>query len=101
MRRSPPLLILFVLLAALLLGLVAASSWAADQREVQLPLASRLAGLEGAEEAPVVKFVPEGSIDPPSGAMLYPGSISVRDAITTSKETKKFLIPFPPFPLGL
>lgn len=29
--------------------------------------------------APIVKFVPEGSIDPPSGAMLYPGSISVRD----------------------
>jgi len=29
--------------------------------------------------APIVKFVPEGSIDPPSGAMRYPGSISVRD----------------------
>jgi creatinine amidohydrolase/Fe(II)-dependent formamide hydrolase-like protein len=29
--------------------------------------------------APVVKFVPEGSIEPPSGAMLYPGSISLRD----------------------
>ena len=29
--------------------------------------------------APIVKFVPEGSIEPPSGAMLYPGSISVRD----------------------
>ncbi len=40
MRRSPPLLILFTFLAALLLGLVAAASWAADQREVQLPLAS-------------------------------------------------------------
>ena len=28
--------------------------------------------------APIVKFVPEGDIDPPSGAMRYPGSISVR-----------------------
>ena len=27
--------------------------------------------------APVVKFVPEGNIDPPSGAMRFPGSISV------------------------
>ena len=27
--------------------------------------------------APIVKFVPEGSIDPPSGAMRFPGSISV------------------------
>jgi len=29
--------------------------------------------------APVVGFVPEGSIDPPSGAMHFPGSITVRD----------------------
>jgi len=29
--------------------------------------------------APVVAFVPEGNIDPPSGAMHFPGSISVRD----------------------
>ncbi len=29
--------------------------------------------------APVVKFVPEGSIDPPSGAMRFPGSISLKD----------------------
>lgn len=29
--------------------------------------------------APVVAFVPEGNIDPPSGAMYFPGSISVRD----------------------
>ncbi len=28
--------------------------------------------------APIVKLVPEGSIDPPSGHMLYPGTISVR-----------------------
>lgn len=28
--------------------------------------------------APIVKFVPEGDIDPPTGAMRYPGSISVR-----------------------
>lgn len=28
--------------------------------------------------APVVPFVPEGNIDPPSGAMHFPGSISVR-----------------------
>ena len=28
--------------------------------------------------APIVKFVPEGNIDPPSGAMRFPGSISVR-----------------------
>ena len=27
--------------------------------------------------APIVKFVPEGNIDPPSGAMKYPGSISL------------------------
>ncbi|HUE90173.1 MAG TPA: creatininase family protein [Vicinamibacterales bacterium] len=30
--------------------------------------------------APNVAFVPEGSIDPPSGAMRYPGSIGVSDA---------------------
>jgi len=29
--------------------------------------------------APIVPFVPEGSIDPPSGAMHFPGSISVSD----------------------
>lgn len=29
--------------------------------------------------APVVKFVPEGGIDPPTGAMRFPGTISVRD----------------------
>ena len=29
--------------------------------------------------APIVPFVPEGNIDPPSGAMMYPGSITVRD----------------------
>lgn len=28
--------------------------------------------------APIVKFVPEGSIDPPSGAMRFPGSISLQ-----------------------
>lgn len=28
--------------------------------------------------APIVKLVPEGSIDPPSGHMLYPGTLSVR-----------------------
>ena len=27
--------------------------------------------------APIVKFVPEGNIEPPSGAMLFPGSISL------------------------
>lgn len=30
--------------------------------------------------APIVPFVPEGNFDPPSGAMLFPGSITVRDA---------------------
>lgn len=29
--------------------------------------------------APIVAFVPEGSIDPPSGMMRFPGTISVRD----------------------
>jgi creatinine amidohydrolase/Fe(II)-dependent formamide hydrolase-like protein len=29
--------------------------------------------------APIVQFVPEGDIDPPSGAMHFPGSFSVRD----------------------
>ena len=29
--------------------------------------------------APIVKFVPEGDIDPPTGAMQYPGTISLRD----------------------
>lgn len=29
--------------------------------------------------APIVRFVPEGNIDPPSGAMHFPGSFSVRD----------------------
>lgn len=30
--------------------------------------------------APIVSFVPEGNIDPPSGHMHYPGTISVRDS---------------------
>lgn len=30
--------------------------------------------------APIVPFVPEGNIDPPDGAMRFPGSFSVRDA---------------------
>lgn len=30
--------------------------------------------------APIVKFVPEGNINPPSGAMRFPGSISLSDA---------------------
>jgi creatinine amidohydrolase/Fe(II)-dependent formamide hydrolase-like protein len=30
--------------------------------------------------APNVPFVPEGSFDPPSGALMYPGSIGVSDA---------------------
>jgi creatinine amidohydrolase len=30
--------------------------------------------------APIVPFVPEGDIDPPSGHMRYPGTISVRDS---------------------
>jgi creatinine amidohydrolase/Fe(II)-dependent formamide hydrolase-like protein len=29
--------------------------------------------------APIVPFVPEGDIDPPSGHMRYPGTLSVRD----------------------
>jgi len=29
--------------------------------------------------APIVKFVPEGDIEPPTGAMRFPGSISLRD----------------------
>lgn len=37
------------------------------------------AALGNALCAPVVAFVPEGNIDPPSGAMRFPGSISVRD----------------------
>ena len=28
--------------------------------------------------APIIKLVPEGSIDPPSGHMLFPGTLSVR-----------------------
>ncbi|MCG8413565.1 MAG: creatininase family protein [Pseudomonadales bacterium] len=36
--------------------------------------------------APIVKFVPEGSIEPPSGAMLFPGSISL------SQETYEALL---------
>ena len=30
--------------------------------------------------APVVSFVPEGKIDPPTGHMEYPGTVSVRDS---------------------
>lgn len=30
--------------------------------------------------APIVAFVPQGSIDPPTGHMRYPGSFSVRDS---------------------
>ena len=29
--------------------------------------------------APIIKFVPEGNIEPPSGAMRFPGSISLRE----------------------
>ncbi|MFT5499894.1 MAG: creatinine amidohydrolase [Woeseiaceae bacterium] len=29
--------------------------------------------------APIVKFVPEGAFDPPSGSMQYPGTFTVRD----------------------
>lgn len=36
--------------------------------------------------APIIKFVPEGNIDPPSGHMKYPGTISLR------KETYKLLL---------
>lgn len=36
--------------------------------------------------APIIKFVPEGNIDPPSGHMRYPGTISLR------KETYKLLL---------
>jgi creatinine amidohydrolase/Fe(II)-dependent formamide hydrolase-like protein len=37
------------------------------------------AALDTALCAPVVPFVPEGDLDPPSGAMLFPGSVTVRD----------------------
>lgn len=30
--------------------------------------------------APIVPFVPEGDIDPPTGHMIYPGTISVRES---------------------
>ena len=30
--------------------------------------------------APIIKLVPEGNIDPPSGHMFYPGTISVRES---------------------
>ena len=36
--------------------------------------------------APIIKFVPEGNIDPPSGHMKYPGTISLR------KETYRLLL---------
>jgi creatinine amidohydrolase/Fe(II)-dependent formamide hydrolase-like protein len=36
--------------------------------------------------APIIKFVPEGNIDPPSGHMEYPGTISLRE------ETFKLLL---------
>lgn len=36
--------------------------------------------LDNALCAPVVKFVPEGDIDPPTGSMLFPGTISVRES---------------------
>ena len=36
--------------------------------------------LDDALVAPIVPFVPEGDIDPPSGHMRYPGTISVRAA---------------------
>ncbi|MBM3735982.1 MAG: creatininase family protein [Acidobacteria bacterium] len=43
-----------------------------------LPYIAR--GIGNALVAPVVKFVPEGAIDPkPSGHMLYPGTISVEE----------------------
>ncbi len=38
------------------------------------------AALGNALCAPIVGFVPEGSLDPPSGAMLFPGSFTVRDS---------------------
>ncbi|HZV92841.1 MAG TPA: creatininase family protein, partial [Caldimonas sp.] len=44
-------------------------------------LAGRIArALGNALVAPVVAYVPEGSIDPPSGHMRFPGTISVSDA---------------------
>lgn len=42
--------------------------------------AERIARMLGnALVAPVIPFVPEGEIDPPSGHMRYPGTISVRE----------------------
>ncbi len=35
--------------------------------------------LDDALVAPIVPFVPEGDVDPPSGHMLYPGTISVTE----------------------
>src|SRR5439155_16568006 len=29
--------------------------------------------------APIIKFVPEGTIEPPTGHMRYPGTISIRE----------------------
>ncbi len=37
------------------------------------------AALGNALCAPIVRFVPEGAFDPPSGAMQFPGSFTVRD----------------------
>ncbi len=45
-------------------------------REICPAIASKLGG---ALCAPVVGFVPEGSIDPPTGLMRFPGTISVRE----------------------
>jgi hypothetical protein len=35
--------------------------------------------LRNALVAPIIKFVPEGNIDPPSGHMLFPGTISINE----------------------
>ncbi|EED33168.1 creatininase [gamma proteobacterium NOR5-3] len=43
--------------------------------EATCPAIAKL--LENALCAPIVKFVPEGDIDPPTGAMRFPGSISL------------------------
>jgi hypothetical protein len=39
--------------------------------------------------APVVPFVPEGDLDPPSGHMQYPGTISVREGTFRAEERRR------------
>ena len=62
-------------------------------------LAGRIAAqLGNALVAPVVAYVPEGSIEPPTGHMRFPGTISVpRDAFRACSKARRAAFAAPAF----